>query len=494
MTRFKKFGAIFFISAYLLIGGALIVPRASFAALDPVKFTPQIGIPGSTDFQQGVGTVIGTATDTENLITGQMERVMRSDLLARYIAAFYNWGLYIVGALAVLMLMAAGLIWLTSMGDPGKIGQAKKMIGGSIMGTALLVGAWFFLNTINPDLTKLPSIDATIIIPSVYGCCQLQGKAIMSSQKDCGDQKGVFNADTMADTASNTCKATTCCFYDNSQSGANDKYCNDEIAEKCTGKKIAGSCQSAPGCQGIISSCQDVLNGRECLNENSSQAINARCYFGKCYSGPAGLGEYCGNNEDIGGVCVKSTDECTETDLGGRECVGGNSGNLKCCHTKTTAATRCKGESDGTSCQLVSNGGNGTGFCFNDVCTKCTDSLSIMSTGFPGRCKHDYQCKNTAGFCGVSFSGGICTTMGFCSGTVNKGADKTVYEDGKTCESNAIGDLCASNHCCAGLCCAYNSSGGDIICLPGSQKGASGAGQKDEKGPNACSAGLYTIY
>jgi hypothetical protein len=486
MTRFKKFGALFFISAYLFIGGAIVAPKVSLAALDPVKFTPQISIPGS-EFQQGVSTTIGTATDTENLITGQMERVMRSDLLARYIAAFYNWGLYIVGALAVLMLMAAGLIWLTSMGDPGKIGQAKKMIGGSIMGTALLVGAWFFLNTINPDLTKLPSIDAIIIIPPVYGCCALPGKAEMSSQTDCTAKSGVFSADTMADPASNTCKKMTCCFHDSTNSAdGNEKICIDEIPGKCDGFEYAGLCSTVPECKNITANCAGIVNGERCNNPGGNTTLNAMCYYGRCYYGSATLGEYCGNNNDTGGVCVKSTDGCTETDLGGRECVGGNNGNLKCCAKKIVFEDQCRMVANGTSCKLTVGSANGDGYCSKGTCVKCIDPFRMFSTGFAQQCTDDYQCGDNNRMCGDKFTSGSCVGVGagvhFCGGTI-------VKKSGDSCDKTAIGDNCLSAYCCGELCCLYNSTGMDDTCVIGLQRGSAAVGKTGQAGPNSCSGG-----
>ena len=159
MKKFKKFGATFLISFYLLISFSFIVPQKSLAT--DVQFTPQVTIPES-DFTQGKGTVIGgTSTNDKG------ETVIQSDLLARYIKAFYNWGLSIVGVIAVLTLMAAGVIWITSGGESEKIGKAKQMIGGSLLGAALLAGSWFILNTINPNLNKLPAIETTVITPKV---------------------------------------------------------------------------------------------------------------------------------------------------------------------------------------------------------------------------------------------------------------------------------------------------------------------------------------
>lgn len=78
--------------------------------------------------------------------------------IAQYISAVYDYGLYIAGVLGVLMLMAAGLLWIVSGGDSGKITKAKQMIFGSVTGLLLLVGLNLFLVFINPDLIKNKSI------------------------------------------------------------------------------------------------------------------------------------------------------------------------------------------------------------------------------------------------------------------------------------------------------------------------------------------------
>jgi len=83
--------------------------------------------------------------------------------LAQYIAAIYNYGLTVAGVLGVLMLMAAGLLWIVSGGDSGKITTAKNLIFGSITGLLLLLGLNLFLTFVNPDLVNLKPIS----LPSI---------------------------------------------------------------------------------------------------------------------------------------------------------------------------------------------------------------------------------------------------------------------------------------------------------------------------------------
>lgn len=83
--------------------------------------------------------------------------------IAEYTAGVYKYGLTVVGIIAVLFLMAAGLLWIVSGGDSTKISQAKKMILGSVTGLLLMVGLNMLLAFINPDLTKPKAITLTYI-------------------------------------------------------------------------------------------------------------------------------------------------------------------------------------------------------------------------------------------------------------------------------------------------------------------------------------------
>ena len=78
--------------------------------------------------------------------------------IAKYVASIYNYGLTIGGILAALMLMAGGLLWLTSGGDSGKVSKAKGLIGGSITGLVILFSAYMILYEVNPELTALKPI------------------------------------------------------------------------------------------------------------------------------------------------------------------------------------------------------------------------------------------------------------------------------------------------------------------------------------------------
>ncbi|MGI5827120.1 MAG: hypothetical protein ACOX6C_01610 [Patescibacteria group bacterium] len=85
--------------------------------------------------------------------------------ISEYSFGLYSFALNIASILAVLILMAAGVIWIVSGGDQGKIATAKNMITGSVTGLILLVSANLILSFINPDLVKLKSLEIAYIEP-----------------------------------------------------------------------------------------------------------------------------------------------------------------------------------------------------------------------------------------------------------------------------------------------------------------------------------------
>ena len=72
-----------------------------------------------------------------------------------FISYIYEWGVSLGGIVVFAMFLWAGVQYLTSAGDPSKMGAAIKKIQSSILGLALLLTSWLILNTINPQLVSL---------------------------------------------------------------------------------------------------------------------------------------------------------------------------------------------------------------------------------------------------------------------------------------------------------------------------------------------------
>ncbi len=129
MKNYKKIILFAFIFLIIIIIGS--------QAAQALEFKPQIQIPG-TDFATKVN------------LTGDSGTYY----IARYVMAIYQYGVSVGAILATVVLMAAGLMWLTSGGSQEKIGQAKNMISGSIIGLVLLFGSYTILNLVNPELVN----------------------------------------------------------------------------------------------------------------------------------------------------------------------------------------------------------------------------------------------------------------------------------------------------------------------------------------------------
>lgn len=196
----KFFGVLFFV---LSLGGLLsfIAAPLDARAADvnkSIPFNPQVAIPGSS-FQNSIA--IG------------------NDSIGRYVVAVYNYGLTIVGILAALVLMAGGLIWLTSGGNTSKISQAKELMTGSIIGIVILTGTWLILNTINPKLTRFEPLKGIDVINELIigSCCEYPDwtAKINVPKIDCEGNQGRFypkaKVTSKADGSGAFCADTGCC-------------------------------------------------------------------------------------------------------------------------------------------------------------------------------------------------------------------------------------------------------------------------------------------
>ena len=153
-SSIKKIKFIIAGAAVLIICfGATVPAQALLPSIkDPIVFEPQIGIPGFIKKDQKIELVKNNTS-----------------YIARMVKGFYDYGLGIGGILAAIVLMAAGIIWLTSGGSSEKISQAKSLIAGSITGLFLLFCSWMILKTINPYLLNFKIKDVKSIVPMFIG-------------------------------------------------------------------------------------------------------------------------------------------------------------------------------------------------------------------------------------------------------------------------------------------------------------------------------------
>ena len=120
---------------------ALTIASAAFAqtttqgsTTKPTIFTPEIPLPGFAG-----GPVTGTT-------------------IAQYIRAVFVYFIWIVGLMAVAMVVYGGIKWVAAAGNPGVINDARATINNAIIGLIIALTSVLLLNTINPDLTKFQGL------------------------------------------------------------------------------------------------------------------------------------------------------------------------------------------------------------------------------------------------------------------------------------------------------------------------------------------------
>lgn len=115
-----------------------------------------------------LGTSISLAANYTPLIeqvnVGEVSLNAGSDSLGSYLNKIFQFGIIIIGVLAVLSIALAGLQYMTSE-TPFKLGNAKDRMRNAIAGIILALSAYIILNTINPDLVNI-KIDLRTITPN----------------------------------------------------------------------------------------------------------------------------------------------------------------------------------------------------------------------------------------------------------------------------------------------------------------------------------------
>lgn len=88
-----------------------------------------------------------------------------------FVANFYEFALMIGGVMAFGVIVYGGVKYTTSAGNPSGQSDAKEWIEAALLGLLLLVGAYFILNVINPQLINLtlPTLTPVNITAPVTG-------------------------------------------------------------------------------------------------------------------------------------------------------------------------------------------------------------------------------------------------------------------------------------------------------------------------------------
>ncbi len=352
-------GIFIFIFIFSIIG---------LSEVQALEFKPQVGIP-DTMFEGSV-SMEGNNSGTS--------------LIAEFVKAIYSYGISVGAILAAIMLMAGGLIWLTSAGSQEKVSKAKDIIIGSITGLALLFGSYVLLNTINPNLINLKTREITGIHKVAVGCCQIststivlggttqiQTRAQLTSPENCKNLDGKYkgenyipNTDIITGIGSQEFQPGTVCAADKLGccvivgSGFSGNWM-DYVNKKPIIDNFFSFPSAQKNCPGNgasyvlahftvhfidekcdyknVKDCSNLVNGTLCWDDLYpftncwNQMACGFCYYGSCLTTLGKEGQLCGG-VGSSAKCKTSCHNTDETiDLTGRYCEG----SLKCCKLKT---------------------------------------------------------------------------------------------------------------------------------------------------------------
>ena len=85
-----------------------------------------------------------------------------------YFSGVFNFAIGFLALMSVLILAFAGVRWVTAAGDAAKIGEAKKMISGTVLGLLIAIGSFTLLALIDERLIDPDALEIAEILPEGY--------------------------------------------------------------------------------------------------------------------------------------------------------------------------------------------------------------------------------------------------------------------------------------------------------------------------------------
>lgn len=195
--------ALLFMGRDVLVASAVANSESSGA----LKFTPQVGIPG--------------------FMSEYVFEESSAIPIAELMKSLLNYGVQVIGLLAMVVIMVGGLIWATAGGNSNKTGEAKQWIFSGLGGLMLILFSYVLLRTINIKLVNFN-------IPTIETISGTKINIHKSNQQQIFEDVGYFDGSCAA-TFGNPANNQGCCIAYNSKIGPdtlngatlcwqNDKY------------------------------------------------------------------------------------------------------------------------------------------------------------------------------------------------------------------------------------------------------------------------------
>lgn len=418
--------------------------------------------------------------------------------LGHYIELVYKYAVNVAAVLATVMFMIGGLLYLTSGGDSGRVGVAKKRMTDAVIGLVLTLGAYLLLNTVNPNLVKLdppmiPLMKGKVFVECMttemcapcgqkYGLQKPEDPNAQWPPKTCVNVKLVKNADDEAN-YDLVCPGKAC------SKKATDNKCSI-LTHKC---KLANEGEEdecglpepstdSGGDKWICKGCK--FDGQSCGPPlgKTDECCGGFCADGECTTGYPG--DPCEEDSDCrSGICQSGNlfiESCSDGEVGSpcgedEECKDG-----KCTFGSCIPGNRLNKCSEDEDCR--------TGSCHAPGSYVCLERES-MPPGYEN-CKTDADCEQIGlkycftgqvSFCANGEPGDRCIDDNDCY-------NRRCLEGGQLqfCGSGAVGSLCQEDDDCDKAAGCYKE--GDFgVCVSG-ELGSRCDGKEDCKGDMKCTA------
>lgn len=137
MRSLKIYAVLLILAAMLLAGSSYAPPTSAAECEDKELGCLEAGIP---PFKEG--------QSVKELAAG-------GDSLIRFINSISRLTTGAIIVVGVIMIVAAGYVYMTAGGNAQRVGLAKSVLGTALLGIILAAVAWAFLNQISPQFTDV---------------------------------------------------------------------------------------------------------------------------------------------------------------------------------------------------------------------------------------------------------------------------------------------------------------------------------------------------
>jgi len=170
-------------------------------ARKPIIFKPQVALPGTWGRYEKTVTAEGVVETKNGIPIGSKSNIQ---FIGKFIQGIYQYGIGIIGILAVVGLMIGGTIWTISGGNKTRVEEAKSWIVSSLTGLILALTSYMILTTINPDLVNFQYHTIQQAGEVHIVCCKLSDGDVMMLGDECV-KKGGESTNGVYSEMTNTC-------------------------------------------------------------------------------------------------------------------------------------------------------------------------------------------------------------------------------------------------------------------------------------------------